>query len=89
MNTSFILFFPFAFLTTSFLPQEALDRLARRPIADCNPVTYLLGGMRSLCIGGWDGEAHRSRRFAAIVGVMVAEQTLALLALRRRLRRGG
>ena len=41
LNSSFILFFPFAFLTTKFLPQEALTGWLST-IADYNPVTYLL-----------------------------------------------
>jgi len=43
--------------------------------------------MRSV-IGGWDGEAILES-LAAILGVMAVGQTLSLLALRRRLRRGG
>ena len=41
MNSSFILFFPFAFLTTSFLPKEALTGWLST-IATYNPVTYVL-----------------------------------------------
>jgi ABC-2 type transport system permease protein len=84
VNTSFILFFPFAFLTTSFLPKAALSGWLAT-IADYNPVTYLLAGMRSLVLQGWDGGAL-GEGFAAIVGVGVLSMTLALLALRGRLR---
>jgi ABC-2 type transport system permease protein len=41
VNTSFILFFPFAFLTTAFLPKAALSGWLAT-IANYNPVTYLL-----------------------------------------------
>lgn len=85
VNTSFLLFFPLAFLTTSFLPQAALSGWLST-IADANPVTYLLGGMRAV-IDGWDGTAILEA-LAAIFGVMVVGMTLALLALRGRLRRG-
>jgi ABC-2 type transport system permease protein len=84
VNTSFILFFPFAFLTTSFLPKAALSGWLAT-IADYNPVTYLLAGMRSLVLQGWDGGAL-AEGFAAIVGVGLLSMTLALLALRGRLR---
>jgi ABC-2 type transport system permease protein len=84
VNTSFILFFPFAFLTTSFLPKAALSGWLAT-IATYNPVTYLLGGMRSLVLQGWDGGAL-TEGFAAIVGVGLVSITLALLALRGRLR---
>ncbi len=43
VNASFILFFPFAFLTTSFLPQEALTGWLST-VATYNPVTYVLDG---------------------------------------------
>src|SRR5215208_6787791 len=41
VGASFILFFPFAFLTTATLPQEALTGWLSA-IADYNPMTYLL-----------------------------------------------
>jgi len=86
VNTSFILFFPFAFLTTSFLPKEALTGWLAT-IAEYNPVTYLLAGMRSLVLTGWDGAAL-GEALAAIVGIGVVSTTLALLALRGRVRSG-
>jgi ABC-2 type transport system permease protein len=84
VNTSFILFFPFAFLTTSFLPTAALSGWLAT-IANYNPVTYLLVGMRSLVLTGWDGGAL-VEGFAAIIGVAAVSISLALLALRGRLR---
>jgi len=86
VNTSFILFFPFAFLTTSFLPQRALTGWLST-VADYNPVTYLLAGMRSLVLTGWDGSSL-ARGLAAIVGIGLVSMTLALLALRGRVKRG-
>ncbi|WP_395153759.1 ABC transporter permease [Ilumatobacter sp.] len=53
VNSSFILFFPFAFLTTSFLPKEALTGWLAT-IATYNPVTYVLDGLRSLITDGWE-----------------------------------
>jgi len=85
VSSSFILFFPFAFLTTSFLPQEALTGWLSA-IADWNPVTYLLAGMRSL-LTEWDG-AELLEGFTAIVGVGALSMTLAFAALRGRLQRG-
>ena len=86
VNTSFILFFPFAFLTTAFLPQEALTGWLSA-ISDWNPVTYLLAGMRALILTGWDG-ADLAKGFAAIGGVGLVSMTLAFAALRGRLERG-
>ena len=53
VNSSFILFFPFAFLTTSFLPKEALTGWLST-VATYNPVTYVLEGLRSLISDGWE-----------------------------------
>lgn len=86
VNMSFILFFPFAFLTTSFLPQKALTGWLST-IADYNPVTYLLGGMRSLVLDGWRAQPLL-QAFAAILGIGLLSMSLALLTLRGRLRRG-
>jgi ABC-2 type transport system permease protein len=86
VNSSFILFFPFAFLTTSFLPEEALTGWLAT-IADYNPVTYLLAGLRSLLIEGWDGTALL-QALAAIAVVGVVSLGLAFSALRGRVRRG-
>ena len=85
VNSSFILFFPFAFLTTSFLPRQALTGWLSA-VAGYNPVTYLLGGMRSLT-DGWDA-GSLAEGFAAIAGVGVVSMSLAFAALRGRVRRG-
>jgi ABC-2 type transport system permease protein len=85
VNSSFLLFFPFAFLTTAFLPKEQLSGWLAT-FADYNPVTYLLGCMRSL-VPGWDGEAI-VEGLAAILGVGIVSFTLALWALKGRLERG-
>jgi ABC-2 type transport system permease protein len=85
VNSSFLLFFPFMFLTTTFLPREALtDWLGA--IATYNPVTYLLDAMRSLISRGWEGEALL-KGLAGIAIVGTVSMTLALLALRSRVRR--
>ena len=82
MNSSFILFFPFAFLTTSFLPKDALSGWLAA-IATVNPVTYLLQGLRSLITDGWVW-SDIAVAFLAVVGVGVVSIGLALAALRGR-----
>lgn len=85
VNASFILFFPFAFLTSTFLPTDALTGWLAT-VAKYNPVTYLLAGMRSLIFVGWDAtEIGQAMLAIAIVGVM--SMSLALLALRGRVAR--
>ncbi len=82
VNTSFLLFFPFAFLTTAFLPRDAMTGWLAA-VAAYNPVTYLLEGLRSLLMVGWDPEALL-KGLAAVFGVGVVSMSLALLALRGR-----
>jgi ABC-2 type transport system permease protein len=84
--SSFLLFFPFAFLTTAFVPKEQLTGWLAT-IATYNPVTYILEALRLLIFVGWDVEAL-AKGMAAIVAVGIVSQALALSALRGRLRRG-
>jgi ABC-2 type transport system permease protein len=81
---SFILFFPFAFLTTAYVPKEALGGWLAT-VADINPVTYILAGLRSLVSTGWDAGAITGAVLATLV-VGTLSIGLALAALRRRVR---
>lgn len=82
---SFILFFPFAFLTTAFLPQESMTGWLAA-IANVNPVTYMLAALRSLLTGGWQ-PVVLLQGFAAIALFGALSITLALAALRGRVSR--
>lgn len=85
VNSSFLLFFPFAFLTTTFLPKEALTGWLSTA-ATYNPVTYLLEGLRSLITKGWVAEdILKTVGAIAIVGAL--SFTMALLTLRQRVQR--
>ena len=86
VNTSFLLFFPFAFLTTSFVPREALSGWMDTA-ATWNPVTYVLEGMRVLISKGWEW-ADLGQALLAI-GIMGAiSMSLCFAALRGRVKRG-
>lgn len=85
VNSSFILFFPLAFLTTTFLPQEALTGWLAT-VADYNPVTYLLAGLRALISSGWVA-ADLLPAIGAVAAVSVVTFGLAFSALRARVRR--
>ena len=85
MNSSFLLFFPFVFLTTVFVPLEAMTGWMAT-VAIFNPVTYLLDALRSLISVGWDFEAL-IKGVGAIALVGSVSGTLALTALRGRTRR--
>lgn len=86
VGASFILFFPFAFLTTSALPMEALTGWLAT-VAKVNPMTYLLAGLRSLLYGGWQ-PAVLAQGILSILLVSVISMGLALAALRGRVARG-
>lgn len=85
VNSSFLLFFPFSFLTTSFLPIEALSGWLATA-AKYNPVTYLLDGLRSIITTGWEW-ASISKALLAIAIIMSISFTLAFMALKGRVSR--
>ena len=86
VGASFILFFPFAFLTTATLPHEALTGWLAT-VADFNPMTYLLAALRSLLYGGWQPRVLLEG-VLAIAGVGAVSMALALVTLRGRVARG-
>lgn len=79
VGASFILFFPFTFLTTTVVPMEALTGWFAN-VASVNPVTYMLSGLRSLIMEGWDAK-EIGKAFLAIAGVGVVSLGLAFNAL--------
>jgi ABC-2 type transport system permease protein len=84
VNSTFLLFFPFLFLTTSYVPRSQLSGWLD-VVAGWNPVTYLLEGLRSLVIEGWDFAAIGKALIAvAVVGSI--SMTLCFAALRGRIR---
>jgi ABC-2 type transport system permease protein len=87
VNSSFLLFFPFLFLTSSYVPRDQLSGWLDT-VAGLNPVTYLLDGMRTLVLGdGWAwGELGQALLAIAVVGVI--SMSLCFAALRGRVRSG-
>jgi ABC-2 type transport system permease protein len=86
VGASFILFFPFAFLTTAYVPAEALSGWLAT-VAQFNPVTYLLAGLRSLITVGWDAGSIGGALLATGL-VAAVSLTLAVTALRGRVANG-
>ena len=82
VNTSFLLFFPFLFMTTLFVPQEVMTGWLSTA-ADFNPVTYVLAALRSVIYVGWDGRAMLDA-VIAVSAVGVLSIGMALVALRGR-----
>ncbi len=82
VNISFLLFFPFLFMTSLFVPQEAMTGWLGAA-ADYNPVTYLLAALRSLISDGWEPMTILSG-LAATLAVGVVSIGMALMALKGR-----
>lgn len=82
VNSAFLIFFPFAFLTPSMLPRELMSGWLKT-VAAWNPVTYLLEGMRSVLSDGWD-LATLAKAVAAILGLAGVTFTMAFRSLARR-----
>ena len=86
VNSSFLLFFPFLFLTSSYVPRDQLSGWLDT-VATWNPVTYLLEGLRSLIVDGWDwGDLLKALIAISIVGAV--SMSMCFAALRGRIRRG-
>jgi ABC-2 type transport system permease protein len=86
VNTSFLLFFPFLFLTSSYVPRDQLNGWLDT-VAAWNPVTYLLEGLRSLAMEGWDA-TKLGQALLAVAVVGAISMSLCFGALRGRVKRG-
>ena len=80
----FPLFFVFLFLSSMNLPRPLIEQDWFRFIATYNPVSYLIEGVRSFIITGWDGEAL-ALGFGIAIVMAVAAVAAASAALRTRL----
>jgi len=85
VSASFLLFFPFSFLTTAYVPKEFLSGWLKT-VAEYNPVTYLLDGLRALINVGWDWQ-KLSFMFLSIILVGIVSFSLAFMALNSRLQK--
>jgi ABC-2 type transport system permease protein len=86
VNSVFLLFFPFLFLTSSYVPRSQLSGWLST-VARFNPVTYLLGGLRSLEVGGGAQWVPLGQALIAIGIVALLSMTLCFAALRGRVKR--
>lgn len=85
VNSSFLLFFPFVFMTTVFLPREAMTGWLATA-AGFNPVTYILEAERSIISVGWDATALL-QGLLSVGAVATVSMGLAFAALLGRTRR--
>jgi ABC-2 type transport system permease protein len=81
---AFPLFFAALFLSSMALPRNLIEIDWFRTVADWNPVSYMLEGIRSLVIEGWNGEAL-ALGFACAGGVALIALAAAASALRTRM----
>jgi ABC-2 type transport system permease protein len=82
----FPVLFVFLFLSSQALPRNLIQQDWFRTIATYNPVSYLIEGVRSLFITGWDGQAL-AQAFACAAGIGAIFLTLAITSLRTRMAR--
>src|SRR5207245_177724 len=80
VQSAFLLFFPFLFLTSSYVPRSQLTGWLDT-VAAWNPVTYLLEGLRSLTMRGWQW-ADLGQALLAIAVVGLVSLSLGVGALR-------
>ena len=84
VQSVFPLFFAALFLSSMALPRDLIEIEWFQTIADWNPVSYMLEGIRSLVIDGWDLEAL-ALGFGCAAGVAAIAMAAASSALRTRM----
>jgi ABC-2 type transport system permease protein len=82
----FPLMFAALFLSSQALPRPLIQRDWFREVATYNPVSYMLEGVRSLLITGWDAKAL-ALAFGLAGALAVVMLALASVALRTRMTR--
>ena len=76
-QSSFLLFFPLLFLTPNFVPFDRLSGVMET-LARINPISYVIVGVRSLVIDGWDA----GKIFVALGVIIALGAILTTLSLR-------
>lgn len=80
-SSSFILFFPFTFITTSQLPLPLLHGWYRVAV-QLNPVTYVLEALRALTSVGWQWNVIGTG-FLVAIGTGIVTISLVMVSFRR------
>ena len=80
-QAGFLVFFPLLFLSPAFAPKEVFAGWLEF-LATINPVTYVLEGLRSLVLEGWEWDSWATRWRASRFGAFTLGMTL--MALRTR-----
>src|SRR4029077_17349496 len=82
----FPVFFVFLFISSMAIPRNLMSVSWFRDVATANPVSYLIEGVRSLVVIGWDPEAL-ALGFTIAATIAVAAVALAATSLQQRLAR--
>ena len=83
VESAFPLFFVAIFMSSINLPRDLIEADWFRIIATVNPISYLVEGIRSLVITGWDAQTL-AIGFACAVAILVAALGGAAASLRTR-----
>jgi ABC-2 type transport system permease protein len=80
----FPVMFILLFLSSAALPRDLIAQDWFQTVATINPVSYLIEGLRSLIITGWDAEAL-ALAFAIAIAIFTLGLAASTIALRERL----
>jgi ABC-2 type transport system permease protein len=80
----FPLVFVFLFMSSMALPRDLIVTEWFRTVATYNPVSYMIEGIRSLLITGWDAEAL-ALAFGVAGTILVVGLTVASISMKERL----
>ena len=83
VESAFPLFFVSIFMSSINLPRDLIEADWFRFIATVNPISYLIEGIRSLVISGWDAQAL-ILGFGCAAGIVVVSLAGAAASLRTR-----
>jgi ABC-2 type transport system permease protein len=86
VSATFVVFFPLFFLSDAVVPKQALTGWFST-IATYNPITYVLAALRSLISSGWRPETLLEG-VAAVAGIGLLSMSLAMMALKGRIKQG-
>jgi len=86
VQSQFPILFFFIIISSMNLPRNLIEADWFRTAATINPVSYMIEGLRSLIIEGWDGQALALGFGVAIVTVTIA-MSLAAVELRKQMAR--
>jgi ABC-2 type transport system permease protein len=86
VQSQFPILFFFIIISSMNLPRNLIEADWFRRLATINPVSYMIEGLRSLIIEGWDAQALALGFGVAIVTVTIA-MSLAAVELRKRMAR--